>query len=55
MSPRHIRIMRLSRAFMPGLYAFAWPVEGRSYKASRRIALRLWAEAFSLRIRLFDV
>ena len=55
MSSRHIRIMRLSRAFMPGLYSFAYPLEGRTYKAARRVALRLWGEAFWLRVRLLDV
>lgn len=55
MTPRHIRVMRLSSVFMPRLCAFAVPVEGRSYKAARRIALRLWGEAFWLRVRLLDV
>lgn len=55
MSPRHIRAVRLGRRFMPRLWAFAYPMEGRGFKRSRRIALNLWAYAFRLRVKLLDV
>lgn len=55
MTPRQIRAIRVADRFMPRLFAFACPIEGRSYKSSRRIALRAWAFAFRLRVRLLDV
>ena len=55
MTPRQIRAVRLAERFMPRLFSFACPIEGRSYKAARRIALRAWVEAFRLRVRLLDV
>ena len=41
--------------FMPRLRAFAWPIEGRGYRAARRIAFRAWGLAFRLRVQLLDV
>jgi hypothetical protein len=34
------------RQFMPGLFAFAYPITGRGYARSRRVALRAWVLAF---------
>jgi hypothetical protein len=55
MTPREIRAVREAKRFMPGLWAFAYPLEGRGYKSARRIALRAWAYAFRLRVKLLDV
>lgn len=55
MTSREIRAIRAGAKFMPRLWAFAYPMTGRGYIAARRIALRLWCEAFALRVRLFDV
>lgn len=54
MTPRQIRAVRVAQRFMPRLWAFAYPLEGRGYARSRRVALRLWAYAFRLRVRLSD-
>jgi hypothetical protein len=55
MSPRQIRVYRESERFMPGLFAFAYPVSGRRYRRWRLIALRAWAFAFQVRVRLSDL
>lgn len=55
MTPRQIRGIRVAERFMPRLWSFAYPIEGRSYKSARRIALRAWACAFRLRVTLLDV
>jgi hypothetical protein len=55
MTPRQIRAVRAAERFMPRLWDFAYPMEGRRYKQARRIALRAWAFAFRVRIQLLDV
>lgn len=55
MTPRQIRGCRVAERFMPRLWAFAYPLEGRGYSRSRRVALRLWAFAFRVRVQLLDV
>jgi len=55
MTPREIRAVRLAKGFMPRLWDFAYPLRGRGYGRARRIALRAWAVAFELRVRLLDV
>lgn len=54
MTPREIRAVRAARQFMPRLWAFAYPYDGRGYERSRRLALRAWAYAFRLKVRLSD-
>lgn len=55
MSPRQIRAVRLAHRFMPRLWDFAYPSNGRGYHRARRIAFRAWAYAFHLRVVLSDV
>lgn len=55
MTPRHIRAVRVAERFMPRLWAFAYPMEGRRYTRARRAALRLWVYAFRVRVQLLDV
>ena len=55
MTPRQIRGLRVAERFMPRLWSFGYPISGRGFKRSRRVAFRLWCEAFRLRVRLFDV
>ena len=55
MTPRHIRACRAHERFMPSLWAFAYPMDGRGFARSRRVAFRLWAYAFLLRVKLLDV
>jgi hypothetical protein len=40
---------------MPRLWSFAYPTSGRRYTRARRAALRAWAFAFRVRVRLLDV
>jgi hypothetical protein len=54
-TPRQIRAVRAAGRFMPRLWAFAYPMQGRGYERARRVALRAWAYAFRLRVRLVDV
>ena len=54
MSPRDARIHREAQRFMPGLFAFAYPVRGRQFKRARRIAFKAWAFAFHVRVRMLD-
>ena len=44
----------LLNQFMPGLFAFAYPVRGRQFKRARRIAFKAWAFAFHVRVRMLD-
>jgi hypothetical protein len=55
MTPRQVRAVRVAERFMPSLWAFAYPMSGRGFDRSRRVALRAWAFAFHLRVRLLDV
>lgn len=55
MTPRQIRAGRAAQRFMPRLWAFAYPMSGRGYTMARRAALRAWAFAFRVRVRLLDV
>ena len=55
MSPKQIRAVRAAHRFMPRLWAFAYPYNGRPYKMARRLAFRAWAYAFRLRVQLLDV
>lgn len=55
MTPREIRIERAAKRFMPRLWAFAFPFQGRSYSKARILALRAWAHAFKVRVALWDV
>lgn len=55
MTARESRAVRVAKRFMPRLWHFAYPAHGRGYERSRRIALRAWAFAFRLRVKLGDV
>jgi hypothetical protein len=54
MSPKQIRYERAASRFMPRLWAFAYPMSGRSFPRLRRMALRAWAQAFHVRCTLRD-
>lgn len=55
MSPRQIRAVRVAKGFMPKLWDFAYPTQGRGYRTGRRVALAAWIYAFKLRVKLLDV
>lgn len=55
MTPRQIRAGRAAERFMPRLWDFAYPLEGRSYRRARLIAFKAWAYAFKVRVRLSDI
>lgn len=55
MTPRHIRAERVARRFMPTLWHFAYPLNGRPYRRARLLAFRAWVYAFKLRVALLDV
>lgn len=54
LSPRARRMAELGERFMPRLYAFAYPMSGRGFHRSRRVAFTLWAYAFRVRVLLLD-
>jgi hypothetical protein len=51
MTPRQIRAARLSKGFMPGLWAFAYPPSGRPLRWVRLQAMVLWRWLFGLHWR----
>lgn len=55
MTPRQIRHIREAERFMPRLWAFAYPMKGRSYRKLRTLAFRAWAFAFHCRVRSLDL
>lgn len=55
MTPRQIRHVRAAERFMPRLWCFAYPMNGRGFGRARRIALKAWCFAFSVRVRLADL
>lgn len=55
MTPRQIRGVRVAERFMPGLWAFAYPLKGRPYRRARLLAFKAWAYAFKVRVALWDV
>jgi hypothetical protein len=55
MTPRQIRAVRVAERFMPRLWDFSYPCNGRGFKRSRRVAFRAWVLAFRLRVQLLDV
>lgn len=52
---RQMRIARASKRFMPSLWSFAYPLTGRGFVRSRRVAFMFWVHAFRLRVQLLDV
>ena len=55
MTPRQVRAGRLAKRFMPSLWHFAYPLQGRPYRRARLLAFRAWAYAFKVRVALLDV
>jgi hypothetical protein len=55
MTPRQIRHLRAAERFMPRLWCFAYPMDGRGFVRARRIALKAWCFAFTVRVRLVDL
>jgi len=40
--------------FMPRLWKFVYPLDGRRFERSRRVALRAWAFAFRCHVQMHD-
>jgi hypothetical protein len=55
MTPRQIRHHRAADAFMPRLFAFAYPLHGRPFRWARLRAFVLWAKLFRLYVRTRDI
>ena len=43
------------KKFMPGLFAFSYPMAGRSVKRIWRAAMRAWCFFFRVRVQLVGV
>ena len=54
MTNREILEYRFVQRFMPGLFAFAYPVSGRGVPWARRLALRAWCRLLGLAVSLRD-
>ena len=55
MTPRQIRGVRVASRFLPGLWDFGYPSEGRGLRPLRLLALVVWCYAFKLRVRFLGV
>jgi hypothetical protein len=47
MTPRQIRAGRVAVGFMPRLWAFAYPLQGRRWRPLRLVAFTAWSRLFA--------